>query len=184
MLCVFLKHCIKNFKCGNLIFSTFMKFPIFVNFQIYTSGMSLPLISKCCCSVALSCKLATSLQQILLHAAPFSKLAMHFFPLFLRCSINSFSYLFLVLLLTIYSHFFTLFLILFPLLNLLLYLSVFSTTLLCVIFLDSLHYAKSPFTSVSDAMCTIVMHDGPGGTGCSVPVHGCWVCRDVIVAAV
>ena len=29
------------------------------------------------------------------------------------------------------------------------------------------------------------MLDGPGGTGCNVPVHGfCWVSRDVIVAAV
>ena len=28
------------------------------------------------------------------------------------------------------------------------------------------------------------MLDGPGGTGCVVPVHGCWVSRDVIVAAV
>ena len=28
------------------------------------------------------------------------------------------------------------------------------------------------------------MLDGPGGTGCDVPVHGCWVSRDVIVAAV
>ena len=26
--------------------------------------------------------------------------------------------------------------------------------------------------------------DGPGGTGCDVPVRGCWVSRDVIVAAV
>ena len=25
------------------------------------------------------------------------------------------------------------------------------------------------------------MLDGPGGTGCDVPVHGCWVSRDVIV---
>ena len=28
------------------------------------------------------------------------------------------------------------------------------------------------------------MLDGPGGTGCKVPVRGCWVSRDVIVAAV
>ena len=28
------------------------------------------------------------------------------------------------------------------------------------------------------------MLDGPGGTGCDVPVRGCWVSRDVIVAAV
>ena len=28
------------------------------------------------------------------------------------------------------------------------------------------------------------MLDGPGITGCDVPVRGCWVCRDVIVAAV
>ena len=27
------------------------------------------------------------------------------------------------------------------------------------------------------------MLDGPGGTGCNVPVRGCWVSRDVIVAA-
>ena len=26
--------------------------------------------------------------------------------------------------------------------------------------------------------------DGPGGTGCDVSVRGCWVSRDVIVAAV
>ena len=26
--------------------------------------------------------------------------------------------------------------------------------------------------------------DGPGGTGCNVPIHGCWDSRDVIVAAV
>ena len=25
---------------------------------------------------------------------------------------------------------------------------------------------------------------GPGGTGCDVPVRGCWVSRDAIVAAV
>jgi len=25
------------------------------------------------------------------------------------------------------------------------------------------------------------MLDGPGGTGCDVPVHGCWVCRDIII---
>ena len=24
------------------------------------------------------------------------------------------------------------------------------------------------------------MLDGPGGTGCNVPVRGCWVSRDVI----
>ena len=28
------------------------------------------------------------------------------------------------------------------------------------------------------------MLDSPGGTGCDVPVRGCWVSRDVIVAAV
>ena len=28
------------------------------------------------------------------------------------------------------------------------------------------------------------MLDGPGGTRCNVPVRGCWVSRDVIVAAV
>ena len=28
------------------------------------------------------------------------------------------------------------------------------------------------------------MLDGPGGTGYDVPVRGCWVSRDVIVAAV
>ena len=28
------------------------------------------------------------------------------------------------------------------------------------------------------------MLDGPGGTGCDVPVLGCWVSRDIIVAAV
>ena len=28
------------------------------------------------------------------------------------------------------------------------------------------------------------MLDGPGGTGCDVPVRICWVSRDVIVAAV
>ena len=28
------------------------------------------------------------------------------------------------------------------------------------------------------------MLDGPGGTGCDVPVRGCWVSRDVIVATV
>ena len=28
------------------------------------------------------------------------------------------------------------------------------------------------------------MLDGPGGTGCDVPVRDCWVSRDVIVAAV
>ena len=28
------------------------------------------------------------------------------------------------------------------------------------------------------------MLDAPGGTGCDVPVRGCWVSRDVIVAAV
>ena len=28
------------------------------------------------------------------------------------------------------------------------------------------------------------MLDGPSGTGCNVPVHGCWNSRDVIVAAV
>ena len=28
------------------------------------------------------------------------------------------------------------------------------------------------------------MPDGPGGTGCDVQVRGCWVSRDVIVAAV
>ena len=28
------------------------------------------------------------------------------------------------------------------------------------------------------------MLDGPCGTGCDVPVLGCWDCRDVIVAAV
>ena len=28
------------------------------------------------------------------------------------------------------------------------------------------------------------MLDSPGGTGCNVPVHGCWESRDVIVAAV
>ena len=28
------------------------------------------------------------------------------------------------------------------------------------------------------------MLDGPGGTGCVVPVRGCWVSRNVIVAAV
>ena len=28
------------------------------------------------------------------------------------------------------------------------------------------------------------MLDGLGGTGCNVPVHGCWNSRDVIVAAV
>ena len=27
------------------------------------------------------------------------------------------------------------------------------------------------------------MLDGPGGTGCDVPVRCCWVSRDVIVAA-
>ena len=27
------------------------------------------------------------------------------------------------------------------------------------------------------------MLDGPGGTGCNVPVRSCWVSRDVIVAA-
>ena len=34
-----------------------------------------------------------------------------------------------------------------------------------------------PFASFS-------MLDGPGGTGCKVPVHSCWDSRDVIVAAV
>ena len=28
------------------------------------------------------------------------------------------------------------------------------------------------------------MLDGPGGTGSDVPVRGCWVSRDVIVAAI
>ena len=28
------------------------------------------------------------------------------------------------------------------------------------------------------------LFDGLGGIGCDVPVHGCWVSRDVIVAAV
>ena len=28
------------------------------------------------------------------------------------------------------------------------------------------------------------MLDGPSRTGCDVPVRGCWVSRDVIVAAV
>ena len=28
------------------------------------------------------------------------------------------------------------------------------------------------------------MLDGPGGTGCNVPVHSSWDSRDVIVAAV
>ena len=28
------------------------------------------------------------------------------------------------------------------------------------------------------------MLDGPGGTGCNVPVHVCWDSRDFIVAAV
>ena len=28
------------------------------------------------------------------------------------------------------------------------------------------------------------MFDGPGGTGCDVPVHGCWDSRDVTVAGV
>jgi hypothetical protein len=31
---------------------------------------------------------------------------------------------------------------------------------------------------------SISMLDGPGGTGCDVAVHGCWDCRDVIVAGV
>ena len=28
------------------------------------------------------------------------------------------------------------------------------------------------------------MLHGPGGTGCDVPVRGCWVSKDVIVTAV
>ena len=31
---------------------------------------------------------------------------------------------------------------------------------------------------------SFLMLDGPGGIGCNVPVCGCWVSRDVIVAAV
>ena len=31
---------------------------------------------------------------------------------------------------------------------------------------------------------TCAMLDSSGGTGCDVPVRGCWVSRDVIVAAV
>ena len=31
---------------------------------------------------------------------------------------------------------------------------------------------------------SISMLDGPGGTGSDVPVRGCWLSRDVIVAAV
>ena len=33
-------------------------------------------------------------------------------------------------------------------------------------------------------LASFSMLDGPGGTGCDVPVRGCWVSRDVIVAAV
>ena len=38
--------------------------------------------------------------------------------------------------------------------------------------------------SFSKPCASFSMIDGPGGTGCNVPVHGCWDSRDVIVAAV
>ena len=66
----------------------------------------------------------------------------------------------------------------------------FITRLYLIILIDSFHYLRNYSTYLSSSRsfsmpwASFSMLDGPGGTGCDVPVRGCWVRRDVIVAAV
>ena len=67
--------------------------------------------------------------------------------------------------------------------KMLLFCPSWSCTIICIIFtslckkLVKLTWVFS--RSFSMPCASFSMLGGPGGTGCDVPVHGCWVCRDI-----